>query len=331
MIDLSKQRLAELKENFYGKKIAIIGDMMLDGYFWGDVKRISPEAPVPVVEIDNQFFRFGGAANVVLNIKQLGAVPYPFGAVGDDNESQILNDLFAKNEIQNIAGILRDKSRPTTVKIRVIAANQHIVRIDKESKEYLNKEMEEKLIQSFENISDEIDAVILQDYNKGVLSEKVISSVISIAKQKNKLVTVDPKFNNFFEYKNVDVFKPNKKETEDAFGKKFNGDNQIELAGRELIEKMNVKYVLITLGEKGSALISREKVMRVPTKARKVADVSGAGDSVISTLTVSLAAGADIIEAAYLANFAGGLVCEEVGIVPIQINQLFDEVEEELK
>ena len=331
MIDLSKQRLAELKENFYGKKIAVIGDMMLDGYFWGDVKRISPEAPVPVVEIDNQFFRFGGAANVVLNIKQLGAVPYPFGAVGDDNESQILNDLFAKNEIQNIAGILRDKSRPTTVKIRVIAANQHIVRIDKESKEYLNKEMEEKLIQSFENISDEIDAVILQDYNKGVLSEKVISSVISIAKQKNKLVTVDPKFNNFFEYKNVDVFKPNKKETEDAFGKKFNGDNQIELAGRELIEKMNVKYVLITLGEKGSALISREKVMRVPTKARKVADVSGAGDSVISTLTVSLAAGADIIEAAYLANFAGGLVCEEVGIVPIQINQLFDEVEEELK
>jgi len=331
MIDLSKQRLAELKENFYGKKIAIIGDMMLDGYFWGDVKRISPEAPVPVVEIDNQFFRFGGAANVVLNIKQLGAVPYPFGAVGDDNESQILNDLFAKNEIQNIAGILRDKSRPTTVKIRVIAANQHIVRIDKESKEYLNKEMEEKLIQSFENISDEIDAVILQDYNKGVLSEKVISSVISIAKQKNKLVTVDPKFNNFFEYKNVDVFKPNKKETEDAFGKKFNGDNQIELAGRELIEKMNVKYVLITLGEKGSALISREKVMRVPTKARKVADVSGAGDSVISTLTVSLAAGADIIEAAYLANFAGGLVCEEVGIVPIQIDQLFNEVEEELK
>jgi len=117
MIDLSKQRLAELKENFYGKKIAVIGDMMLDGYFWGDVKRISPEAPVPVVEIDNQFFRFGGAANVVLNIKQLGAVPYPFGAVGDDNESQILNDLFAKNEIQNIAGILRDKSRPTTVKI----------------------------------------------------------------------------------------------------------------------------------------------------------------------------------------------------------------------
>jgi len=331
MIDLSKQRLAELKENFYGKKIAVIGDMMLDGYFWGDVKRISPEAPVPVVEIDNQFFRFGGAANVVLNIKQLGAVPYPFGAVGDDNESQILNDLFAKNEIQNIAGILRDKSRPTTVKIRVIAANQHIVRIDKESKEYLNKEMEEKLIQSFENISDEIDAVILQDYNKGVLSEKVISSVISIAKQKNKLVTVDPKFNNFFEYKNVDVFKPNKKETEDAFGKKFNGDNQIELAGRELIEKMNVKYVLITLGEKGSALISREKVMRVPTKARKVADVSGAGDSVISTLTVSLAAGADIIEAAYLANFAGGLVCEEVGIVPIQIDQLFNEVEEELK
>ena len=320
-----------MSTSFNDIKVMVVGDFMLDKYIFGSVRRISPEAPVPVVEIDNQFFRFGGAANVVLNIKQLGAVPYPFGAVGDDNESQILNDLFAKNEIQNIAGILRDKSRPTTVKIRVIAANQHIVRIDKESKEYLNKEMEEKLIQSFENISDEIDAVILQDYNKGVLSEKVISSVISIAKQKNKLVTVDPKFNNFFEYKNVDVFKPNKKETEDAFGKKFNGDNQIELAGRELIEKMNVKYVLITLGEKGSALISREKVMRVPTKARKVADVSGAGDSVISTLTVSLAAGADIIEAAYLANFAGGLVCEEVGIVPIQINQLFDEVEEELK
>lgn len=326
MISFSKQRISELKNNFFGKKVAVVGDMMLDGYFWGDVKRISPEAPVPIVEIDNQFFRFGGAANVVLNIEKLGAIPYPFGVIGNDNDGKVLQKLFDDNNVKFLEGLIIDSSRPTTVKIRVIAANQHIVRIDKESKVDINGDIENLLLNNFKKIVDEIDAVILEDYNKGILTPKLISEIISIAKSKNKIVTVDPKFNNFFLYKNVDVFKPNKKEIEDALGRRFSNLEELEIAAKQLVEKISSKYILLTLGEKGSMLISNNKTLRVPTKARKVADVSGAGDTVISTLTVAMCAGAEISEAAYLANFAGGLVCEEVGIVPIKIEQLFEEI-----
>mgnify|MGYP005850166199 FL=1 len=331
MISFNKERLNELKNNFIGKKIAVVGDMMLDGYFWGEVKRISPEAPVPIVEIDNQFFRFGGAANVVLNIEKLGAIPFPFGVIGNDNDGKILKGLFNDNNVKYFNGLVIDAQRPTTVKIRVIAANQHIVRIDKESKAYISNEIEDKLISSFSEIVDEIDALILEDYTKGVLTPKVIQEFISLAKSRKKIVTVDPKFNNFFNYKNVDVFKPNRKEIEDALGKRFISEQDIEVAAKDLSNKISAKYVLLTLGEKGSVLINDQQVMRVPTKARKVADVSGAGDTVISTLTVALCAGADYNEAAYLANFAGGLVCEEVGIVPIKLEQLFDEILLEVK
>jgi len=331
MIKFTANRLQELKNSFIGKKIAVVGDMMLDGYFWGDVKRISPEAPVPIVEIDNQFFRFGGAANVVLNIEKLGAIPFPFGIIGNDSEGKILNGLFRDNNVNYFDGLITDDSRPTTVKIRVIASNQQIVRIDKELKTNVSSSVEDKIIYNFNKIIDEIDAVILEDYNKGVLTQRVITEIISIAKSHNKIVTVDPKFSNFFLYQNVDVFKPNRKELEDALGKRFENQIEIENAARELADKLNANYILLTQGEKGSVLIGKDETMRVPTKARKVADVSGAGDTVISTLTVALCAGANITEAAYLANYAGGLVCEEVGIIPIKSEQLFDELMEEIK
>jgi len=331
MIKFTANRLQELKNSFIGKKIAVVGDMMLDGYFWGDVKRISPEAPVPIVEIDNQFFRFGGAANVVLNIEKLGAIPFPFGIIGNDSEGKILNGLFRDNNVNYFDGLITDDSRPTTVKIRVIASNQQIVRIDKELKTNVSSSVEDKIIYNFNKIIDEIDAVILEDYNKGVLTQRVVTEIISIAKSHNKIVTVDPKFSNFFLYQNVDVFKPNRKELEDALGKRFENQIEIENAARELADKLNANYILLTQGEKGSVLIGKDETMRVPTKARKVADVSGAGDTVISTLTVALCAGANITEAAYLANYAGGLVCEEVGIIPIKSEQLFDELMEEIK
>jgi len=331
MIKFTANRLQELKNSFIGKKIAVVGDMMLDGYFWGDVKRISPEAPVPIVEIDNQFFRFGGAANVVLNVEKLGAIPFPFGIIGNDSEGKILNGLFRDNNVNYFDGLITDDSRPTTVKIRVIASNQQIVRIDKELKTNVSSSVEDKIIYNFNKIIDEIDAVILEDYNKGVLTQRVITEIISIAKSHNKIVTVDPKFSNFFLYQNVDVFKPNRKELEDALGKRFENQIEIENAARELADKLNANYILLTQGEKGSVLIGKDETMRVPTKARKVADVSGAGDTVISTLTVALCAGANITEAAYLANYAGGLVCEEVGIIPIKSEQLFDELMEEIK
>lgn len=331
MIKISEKRLKQLKNGFVNKRIAVIGDMMLDVYYWGDVKRISPEAPVPVLEVENEFYRFGGAANVALNIAKLKAVPEPIGVIGYDNYGTIFNSLLVEQNIKH-HGIIEDDSRPTTAKTRVIADSQHIVRIDKESKETVNRKVQNKLLNYLKSIIKKLDGIILQDYNKGVLSSSFIKEVIGLANKNKILITVDPKFNNFFEYKNVTVFKPNRKEAEDVLGIKIKTDKDISFAGNTLLKKLNAKNILLTLGEGGIAVFEKGKPeKRMPTKARKVADVSGAGDTVISTLTLALAAGANIYEASYLANYAGGLVCEEVGIIPIELDKLFDTVIKENK
>jgi len=326
MIEISKIRLDELRKGFEGKRIAVIGDMMLDGYYWGDVKRISPEAPVPVLEVEEEFFRFGGAANVALNIQTLGGTPIPVGVIGYDNYGTIFSSLMKENKIEDDY-ILVDDERPTTTKTRVIANSQHVVRIDKESKSDISSKIEEKLVVQLANLIDSLDGIILQDYNKGVLTSSLINKIISIANNKNILVTVDPKFDNFFDYKNVTVFKPNKKETEAVLGMKINSDEDISSAGERLLLELNSQYVLLTLGENGIAVFEKDGTeKRMPTKARKVADVSGAGDTVISTLTIALTAGANIYEASFLANYAAGVVCGEVGIVPIEKEKLFEAV-----
>jgi rfaE bifunctional protein kinase chain/domain len=326
MVDISNKRLNDLKKNFDGKRIAVVGDMMLDGYFWGDVKRISPEAPVPVLEVEDEFFRFGGAANVALNIFTLGGIPIPVGVIGKDNYGSIFSSLLNERKI-NSEGIIIDEERPTTTKTRVIANSQHVVRIDKESKAYINEKIEQKLLSYIQNEIAGLDGIILQDYNKGILTPSLISKIIALAKSKNILITVDPKFDNFFEYKNVTVFKPNRKETETVLGIRIKDDKDISSAGRNLLQKLNSEYVLLTLGEGGIAVFEKgDKERRMPTKARKVADVSGAGDTVIATLTIGLAAGANIYEACFLANYAAGVVCGEVGIVPIEKELLFDTV-----
>ena len=331
MIKISEKRLIQLKKNFKNKRIAVIGDMMLDIYYRGDVKRISPEAPVPIIEVENEFFRFGGAANCALNISTLTGIAEPIGVIGYDNFGSIFSSLLSEQNISS-HGIVEDDSRPTTAKTRVIANSQHIVRIDKESKESISSKVQNKILRYIENIILELDGIILQDYNKGVLSKSLISKIISLAKKNKKLITVDPKFNNFFEYKNVTVFKPNRNEAEAILGMKIRSDSDVSVAGIALLKKLKSSYVLLTLGERGIAVFETGKPeKRMPTKARKVADVSGAGDTVISTLTMALAAGADINEASYLANYAGGLVCEEVGIIPIEIDKLFDTVVRENK
>lgn len=331
MIKISEKRLIELKNSFKGKRIAIIGDMMLDIYFWGDVRRISPEAPVPVVEVENEFFRFGGAANCALNILSLGGIAEPIGVIGYDSFGTIFTSLLSELNISS-KGILVDENRPTTAKTRVIADKQHVVRIDKESKQNLNSDLFTKLLNHLEEIIDSLDGIILQDYNKGVLDEYVIQQIISLAQKKKILVTVDPKFHNFFAYQNVTVFKPNRKEAEDVLGIKLRTNDDISQAGEILLQKLKADNVLLTLGSEGIAVFEKGKPeKRMPTKARKVADVSGAGDTVISTLTIALASGADIIEASYLANYAGGIVCEEVGIVPIEADKLFNTIIQENK
>ncbi len=331
MINVSLKKLNALKNNFKGKRIAVIGDLMLDCYYWGGISRISPEAPVPVLEVDNEFYRFGGAMNVAYNILTLGGIPIPIGVIGKDNEGKIFKKLLSEKNISS-KGIVVDSKRPTTSKTRVIADKQHVVRIDKEKRERISSQTEKKILELLRKTIKNLDAVILEDYNKGVLTESLIKQVIELARKANLVVTVDPKFDNFFTYQNVTVFKPNRKETEDAFGTRIRSDEDVSKAGQKLLEQLNCKYALLTLGENGIALFEKGKPeRRVPTIARKVSDVSGAGDTVISTLTMALTAGADIFDAAYLANYAGGLVCQEVGIVPIGLNDLFNAVAKELK
>lgn len=331
MISTSQKKLNQLKKKFNGKKIAVIGDMMLDSYFWGSVSRVSPEAPVPVVEIDDEFQRFGGAMNVAYNISTLGGIPIPIGVVGDDQDAEIMKALMKKSGI-NSNSLITDNRRPTTNKTRVIANNQHVVRIDKEKRNPISPKVELKIINTLKKNIKNIDAIILEDYNKGVLTASLIRAAIELANENEIIITVDPKFNNFFEYQNVTVFKPNRKETEDALGIRIRTSEDLKKAGHLLLEKLNAKYVLLTLGEEGISLFQRGKSeVKIATKARKVADVSGAGDTVISTLTMALCAGADIYDASYLANYAGGLVCQEVGIVPISLDYLFKTVGEEIQ
>jgi len=326
MTSITNNRLDWILENFKNKKIIVLGDLMLDRYVWGTVNRISPEAPVPVVEVTNEFVRLGGAANVAHNLSSLGAIPIPIGVVGNDLEGEQLAALMEELNFST-EFIVRDNSRPTVVKTRIIADDQHVVRADRESKETINSDILEKLIKVIESNIEKADAVIIEDYNKGLLIKALIQKIIELANRFDKLITVDPKFDNFFEYKSVTVFKPNRKETEAALGIKINSADCLEVACQKVIDRLQCKAVLITLGEQGMCLLdSKGGFERVPTKARKVHDVSGAGDTVISTLTLALTCGSDLREAITLANYAAGAVCGEVGVVPIDPMKLKDAI-----
>lgn len=323
---LSKNKLVDYVNNFQNLKIAIVGDVMLDSYITGTVKRISPEAPVPVLNVRSEFFRFGGAANVAYNIHKLGAKPLLFGVIGNDNNGSTFISLLEQSGMSP-KYLYIDSKRPTTTKTRVIAHTQQLVRIDNEISDEISEKAQKSIITNFEKCIDDIDAVILQDYNKGVLTKDLIHSIIEIANKNNKIITVDPKFKNFFEYQNVTLMKPNRKETEDALGITIENEDDLKNAGYEILNRLNAQYVLITLSEEGAAIFDREKKFsKIPTKARKVSDVSGAGDTVISTLTCTLAVGSSIFEAAYLGNLAGGIVCEQVGVVPIEKDILINEI-----
>lgn len=322
LVTISEKRLNDLFAGMFGKRIAIIGDLMLDRYIWGSVSRISPEAPVPVVDMEQEQARLGGAANVAMNIKSLGGEPLLIGVIGNDNSGKQLLEIIGESNF-NPNGIVADESRPTTVKTRVIANSQHVVRIDREQKADISYIIQEKLLDVVRRNIDSIDGIIIEDYNKGVVVKSFIRQLISFANKHDKIITVDPKFNNFFEYKNVTVFKPNRKEAEEVLGFRLKTNDDVIKVGKVLLEKLNVKNVLLTLGEHGMSLFEANgEISHVPTKALNVADVSGAGDTVISTLTMTLCGGGTIKEAASLANFAGGTVCGYVGIVPIDTEEL---------
>ena len=317
MITFSDNRLRELNEAFKHKRIAVVGDIMVDRYVWGNVSRISPEAPVPVVEVEEETERLGGAANVANNIRSLGGEPLLVGVIGNDATGTLLNKLLADQQCPT-TGVIRDASRPTTIKTRVIAGGQHVVRIDNEQKQEIPESVQEEILSVLRKHIDSIDGIIFEDYNKGVLARALIQRITTLARDHKKIVTVDPKFQNFFEYRDVSVFKPNRKEVEEALGKKLHSEEDLYAAMKMLKEKINAESILVTRGEQGMSLLNgRGDVSHIPTRARHVADVSGAGDTVIATLTMALVSGCTVDEAATLANFAGGVVCGEVGIVPI--------------
>jgi rfaE bifunctional protein kinase chain/domain len=302
---------------FQGKRVAVLGDLMVDRYYWGAVHRISPEAPVPIVEVESESVRFGGAANVANNIQALGGVPLLIGLIGNDHPGRMVTEMMAEKGLDT-AGIVMDADRPTTIKTRVIASDQHVVRIDNESKAPCPEHLQSSIVDGVRYHIHALDAILIEDYNKGVITKNVIEEVLAVARKYGKIVTVDPKFDNFLEFKGVTVFKPNRRETEEVLGGRLRSDEEVEQACRKLLEQLGAENVLLTRGEDGMSLFQKDgQFSHLPTAAEHVVDVSGAGDTVISTLTIALAAGAPIHDACVLANCAGGVVVGSVGIVPV--------------
>ena len=304
-----------------GKRVAVVGDYMLDRHLVGSVRRISPEAPVPVVEIEDERSSLGGAGNVVANLASLGIQPVAFGVSGKDKASELMREHLSGFGC-DCGGLLELADRKTTEKIRVIAHDQHIVRVDRETTALLETQNTKSLLGSFESFLSSLDGVILQDYNKGVLTSAVIEGALKMAGRRGLPVYVDPKFDNFLLYQNVHLFKPNLRETERALGLKIEDDESLSVALERLQKELSPDVLMVTRGERGMTICTREKTTSIPTNARDVADVSGAGDTVISTFVACELGGADVVQAATLANIAAGIVCEQVGVVPIDSNRL---------
>jgi len=322
MMPLTHERLKKLLSNFNGKRIAVVGDLMIDRYYWGTVHRVSPEAPVPVVEVESESVRLGGAANVASNIQSLGGDAVMVGLIGNDHPGEQFLGLLKERGFQS-GCVFVDPSRPTTIKTRVIAHSQHVVRIDNESKLDASHPFRLKISETIRRNIRSYDGIIIEDYNKGVVTKEVIHEIIAAARESNVPVAVDPKFNNFFEFKKVSVFKPNRREAEEVLGCRLRTVDDVVRAGKRLLEMLSAENVLLTRGEEGMSLFEENgSITHIPTAATNVQDVSGAGDTVIATLMMALAGGAGIQEACVLANCAGGVVVGSVGIVPIQLEEL---------
>jgi rfaE bifunctional protein kinase chain/domain len=321
----------DLFDKFNGIRILVIGDVMLDAYVMGKVNRISPEAPVPIVSLENEDARIGGAGNVALNLLALGANPIICGVIGEDTSGDKLLNLFEKNGIST-DGLVKSMARKTTVKTRVISNKQQLLRIDSESTFPLLESEEIKLNNTIQNIINQgVDGIIFEDYNKGVLTDSVIQNTIKIAKEKDIPTAVDPKKENFLSYKGVSLFKPNLKELKEGLNLNFDFNSNKELfeKGIEVLEeKLQNEISFITLSEFGVFIKNQTEKYYVPAHMRSISDVSGAGDTVIAVATLCLISGASTKQIAQISNLAGGLVCEKSGVVSISKNDLLKEVSE---
>ncbi len=320
----------ELFNDFNSLKIGVIGDVMLDTYIWGKVDRISPEAPVPIVSLHHKEQRIGGAGNVAINCSSLGAKVFMLGVIGEDDEASQLEQLLKENLIDT-TGLIKSVKRKTTNKTRIISRNQQMLRFDAEVTDDLNKEEEAALLKQISNFIEHEDPNILifEDYNKGVLTEKVIEEAIALCRASGVITAVDPKRKNFFNYKNVDIFKPNMKEVQEGLNLIFETNDIYQLRNihEQLQKHLQHKVSLITLSEKGIFYQQLQNAAIIPSHLRNVADVSGAGDTVIAVAAMVYAATKNAHLMAEIANIAGGLVCEEVGTATVDREKLLRECE----
>ncbi|MBS1628341.1 MAG: carbohydrate kinase [Bacteroidetes bacterium] len=319
-----------LFEQFKNINVAVLGDVMLDSYMWGHVNRISPEAPVPIVSITKKEYRMGGAGNVALNLVALGANTSIISIIGNDEDGKQLKKMFENYNIQTSL-LLNSSERITTNKTRIIGRNQQMMRLDTEITKDISAADEQHLINSVETFlkNTKLDVLIFEDYNKGVLTENIITAIIALCKQYNVITTVDPKHKNFFSFKGVDIFKPNLKEVKEGLNVFLDEVNitNLQQIHASLKEKLQHEISLITLSEYGVFFQSSSQNKIIPTHIRNIADVSGAGDTVIAVASLVYAATKQIALAAEIANIAGGLVCEEVGTAAINSEKLLAECE----
>ena len=313
---------------FAEKRVLVLGDVMIDAYMRGSVTRVSPEAPVPIVNLTKTEERLGGAANVALNLLALGAQPILCSMIGSGANGSLFRSLMDKRGL-TLDGIIQSDERKTTVKTRVIGNNQHLLRIDDEEVTSLTEHQENQVIDRVNQFIGSIDAVILEDYNKGVLTDRVIRAVIEMANKNDVMISVDPKKDNFFSYENVTLFKPNLKELKEGLNVEFDlatDKISFERAIDVLQEKLNNKISFVTLSEHGVFVQSSSNKSYIPAHIRTISDVSGAGDTVISVATLCLAVGLAPQLIAEIANLSGGLVCEVSGVIPINKAQLMEEM-----
>jgi rfaE bifunctional protein kinase chain/domain len=307
--------IIRLTDNFAGKKIGVIGDFILDRYVFGDVERISPEAPIPVVVVSDELFSLGGAGNVANNIAALGGEVFALGLLGEDEAGEQLLDELRKRHIDT-SGIIRNGRKHTTQKMRVVARGQHIVRVDKEDREHIDKRTENKLSDFLRDNIDDWDCLAISDYAKGVVTQSLAQRVISISNERKVISIGDTKPAHAAFFKNVYLLTPNLKEA-----KEIAGIDDATKAGKKIQKQLN-SNVLITEGSRGMTLFQKHSMLHFPTKAQEVFDVAGAGDTVVAGMALSLAAGANLEEAAIVANHAAGIVVGKIGTATISVEEL---------
>jgi D-beta-D-heptose 7-phosphate kinase/D-beta-D-heptose 1-phosphate adenosyltransferase len=325
---MNRTRIQELLQRFTNVPVTVIGDLILDQFIWGRVERISPEAPVPVIEITRETIHLGGAANVAANLVALGARPVLIGVIGQDQAG-----LTLRNELERMGmdtgGVVIDQARATTVKTRIIAHHQQVCRADRECRDAVVGAVLDQLLAAASRAIQKTVGTVISDYAKGVLMSGFLGTVIGESRSKNKFVAVDPKVDDFTVYRGASVITPNKKEAERAAGISITSEESLIAAGRRLLERTGAEHILITRGEEGMTLVEPQRYLHLPTAAREVFDVTGAGDTVIATLSAALGAGADVQEAAYLANHAAGVVVGRVGTASATREDILASLEDE--